>query len=62
VCKTLLCIAVMALATLGITGTSALPAAAAGPCGTTATAPAYKHVASAATLTAAFRASLSTQA
>lgn len=42
--KTILCIAVMALATLGITGTSALPAAAAGPCGTTATAPAYKHV------------------
>ena len=42
--KTLLCIAVMALAMLGITGTSAWPAAAAGPCGTTATAPAYKHV------------------
>ena len=43
--KTLLCIAVTALAMLGITGTSAWPAAAAaGPCGTTATAPAYQHV------------------
>jgi hypothetical protein len=42
--KTLVCIAVTALAMLGITGVSALPAAAAGPCGTTATAPAYQHV------------------
>jgi hypothetical protein len=42
--KTVLCVAVTALAMFGITGTSALPAAAAGPCGTNATAPAYKHV------------------
>ena len=43
--KTLLCIAVVALAMLGVTGAALRPAAAAaGPCGTTATAPAYKHV------------------
>ena len=42
--KTLLCIVVTALTMLGITGTSALPAAAAGSCGTTATAPTYTHV------------------
>ena len=44
--KTLLCIAVTALAMLGVAGTSAKPAAAAaGPCGTTTTAPAsYQHV------------------
>jgi hypothetical protein len=43
--KTLLCIAVVALATLGVTGAAVGPATAAtGPCGTTATAPAYKHV------------------
>jgi hypothetical protein len=43
--KTLACIAIVALAMLGAIGAAAWPAAAAtGPCGTTATAPTYKHV------------------
>ena len=42
--KTLVCVAVTALAMLGITAAAARPADAAGPCGTTTTAPTYRHV------------------